>query len=154
MFQQQIKFSGLSKAQSASNRLAVRELRRLDAKRLFADSLQFVGEFDKMTIFKPTIEPKLPGAFLTDNPQTIWKAGAYKQRPLMLSFVPVEGGIISGIFKSQSELDEANEKIDQILEAALELKPGNVVKVKERYLSGIKKVSMDDAKSVLQVGFD
>lgn len=72
----------------------------------------------------------------------------------MLSFVPVEGGIISGIFKSQSELGEANEKIDQILEAALELKPGNVVKVKERYLSGIKKVSMDDAKSVLQVGFN
>lgn len=154
MFQQQIKFSGLSKAQSASTRLAVRELRRLDAKRLFADSMQFVGEFDKMTIFKPTVEPKLPGAFLTENPQTIWKSGEFKQRPLMLSFVPVEGGIISGIFKSQSELNKANERIDQILEAALELKPENVIKVKERYLSGIEKVSMDDAKAVLQVRFN
>lgn len=131
--------------------MGVRELRKLDAKKLFADSLQFSPEMDKMTVFKPTIEPKTGTAFLTDNPKTIWKSGGYKQRPLLLSFVPVEGGWIAPYFKSPETLTKVNLNIDKLLENALELRPENVQLVKQEYLSGMEKLAMDDAKAVLQV---
>lgn len=151
VFNQQIEFTGLSKAATANTRSAVRELRKLDAKKLFSDSLKFTSEFDKWTVFKPTVEPRGAGAFLTENPKLIWEKGAFKQRPFLMSFVPVEGGLMAGLFKSQESLNAVNSNMDKILEIGLELRPDNVPKVKERYLSGINKVSMTDVKAVLQV---
>lgn len=151
VFQQQVQSSGLSKAATETHRMAVRELRRLDAKKLFADSLQFAKDNDRLTVFKPTIEAKSATAFLTDNPKTIWKAGTYKQRPLLLSFVPVEGGWMAPLFRSQAALTKANANMDSILEHALELKAENVMKAKQRYLNGTERMGLDDAKAVLQV---
>lgn len=151
VFQQQIQHSGLSKAATENHRMAVRELRRLDAKKLFADSLQFSRGNDKMTVYKPTIEPRSATAFLVDNPKTIWKSGAYKQRPLVLGFVPVEGGWIAPLFNSEDTLTKVNLNMDKMLENVLELRSDNVAKVKQHYLSGTQKLALDDAMTVLQV---
>lgn len=154
IFNQQIEYTGLSKAATANTRAAVRELRKLDAKKLFSDSLKFSSEFDKRIVFKPTIETRAPGAFLVENPKTIWEKGTFKQRPFLMSFVPDEGGLMAGLFKSQDSLNALNANLDNALQFAMELKPENVPKVKERYLSGgVDKLSMEDAKAVLQVGF-
>lgn len=152
MFRQQIQYSGLSKAVTENNRMAVRELRRLDAKKLFTDSLQFSKDFDRIAIFKPTIEPRVATAFLTDNPKTIWKSGGYKQRPLLLSFVPIEGGWFSKLLKSEKALMKANENVDQFLGNALEMKPENIKRAKDNYLSGLEnRLTAPDLKPLLQV---
>lgn len=151
VFQQQIEYSGLSKAATETHRMAMRELRRLDAKKLFADSLQFSRGNDKMTVYKPTIEPRSATAFLVENPKIIWKTGAYKQRPLVLGFVPVEGGWIAPLFNSEDTLTKANLSMDQMLENALELKSDNVAKVKQHYLGETQNLALDDAMAVLQV---
>lgn len=132
--------------------MAIRELRRLDAKKLFADSLQFSKGSHRMTIFKPTTEPKSATAFITENPKLIWKAGNFKQRPLLFSFVPVEGGWIAPLFNSQEELSKISLKLDEVLQMTLELKPENVERVKEYYFTnGTDNSTMDDAKAFLQV---
>lgn len=105
-----------------------------------------------MTIFKPTTEPRSTTAFITENPKLIWKAGNFKQRPLLLSFVPVEGGWIAPLFKSQEELTKISSNLDEVLQKTLELKPENVKRVKEYYFTNeTDNSTLDDAKTFLKV---
>lgn len=134
-------------------RNAMRQLRRLDAYRLFEDSLQFTLDNDRMTVFKPSIEPTSATAFITENPKTIWKSGDFKQRPLLMSFVDLEGGWINSLLKarrSQEALSYNLEEDDDFLRNLLELRSDNVRIVKERYFANIS-TERDTEKALLQV---
>lgn len=151
MFKKQIAYSGILPSLSSNNRMAVRELRRYDAKKLYMDSHQFSRDNDRMTIFKPTIEAKSNTAFLTENPKIVWRTGSYKQRPMLFSFVPGEGAWIGSLFKSNEIISKGNLPSDLFLGSALELTAENVQKAMSYYLNETGTFSLDDVRSVLQV---
>lgn len=152
LFWQQVDFSQIKRTNATTTRVACRELRRLDAKRLFQDSLKFSEGLHIVTVFKPTIESRLAIApFITENPKTLWAEGRYKQRPILLSFLPVEGGLFAKLIGTPTALSYLNDNLNALAAKGLELKPENVPKVLDYYLNGTMQLTEENGPAILKM---
>lgn len=85
---------GIENIDNLSTFELIEKLRDIDVSVL----VNSVGELkiwsvDPITLYRPVIEPKGDGAFMTEHPASIWARGSFKQVPWMTGIVPNEGNV-------------------------------------------------------------
>lgn len=85
---------GIENIDRLSTAELVDKLREIDVSVL----VNSVGELkiwsvDPITLYRPVIENKSDGAFLTEHPAIIWQRGTFKQIPWMTGIVPNDGSV-------------------------------------------------------------
>lgn len=151
VFWKQLEYSGVPRSDAKTTLIGVRKLKAIGAYRLLEDSLKFSSTVDVLTVFKPSIEQQRLGSFLTDNPKLIWKEGKFKQKPMLFSFVPNEGGPFLKYLKSEEDISKLNGNLNEFIAMGLELKADNVPKVLDYYLGGRSQITSNDVETILKV---
>ncbi|CAG9768327.1 unnamed protein product [Ceutorhynchus assimilis] len=96
-------------------------LRQVDAMEIVKHDVLFMEwDFDPMIPFKPTIEPEVEGAFLTEHPIDIVKAGKSAQIPLIVG-ITTEDGALRGaaLLNNEDLLQELSDNFEKLLPISL-----------------------------------
>lgn len=89
---------GVANADTISTNALVNELRQFSANELISSVTQLkFFDVDSLTVYRTVVEPKLPGAFLTDTPYNLLRAGKYDKVPFMAGMVAEEGAVRSAV---------------------------------------------------------
>ncbi|XP_050306615.1 venom carboxylesterase-6 [Anthonomus grandis grandis] len=96
-------------------------LRKIDAIEIVKKDVIFMEwDTDPMIPFKPRIEPKGAGAFLTDHPINIIKSGKSAPVPLILGITSEDGALrAAGILNNNSLLEELNKNFKTLAPISL-----------------------------------
>nr|CAI5841374.1 unnamed protein product [Callosobruchus analis] len=95
-------------------------LKKVDAKRIIEQDEKFMlWDYDPMIPFKPVIEPKLDGAFLTEHPAKLVTTHKYENIPIMVGLNTEDGGLKVAGMNSQL-IQEFDEKFDELAPMSLE----------------------------------
>lgn len=96
-------------------------LRTIDAMDFVSkDDLFMEWDFDPMIPFKPTIEPNVEDAFLTEHPITIVKSGRSAPVPLIVGITTHDGALRgAGILNNQSLMDDLNTDFERTVPISL-----------------------------------
>ncbi|KAK5646892.1 hypothetical protein RI129_005356 [Pyrocoelia pectoralis] len=72
--------------------------------------------YEPRMIFKPVIEPKLLGAFITDHPVDIIKSGAFSQVPYIIGLTTDDGALISAkIYNDYKSVKKFNDDFENVV---------------------------------------
>nr|CAH7768495.1 unnamed protein product [Callosobruchus chinensis] len=95
-------------------------LKKVDAKSIIEQDDKFMlWDYDPMIPFKPVIEPKLDGAFLTDHPMKLITSHKYENVPIMVGLNTEDGGLkVAGM--TQQLIEEFDERFDELAPMSLE----------------------------------
>ncbi|CAH0557951.1 unnamed protein product [Brassicogethes aeneus] len=96
-------------------------LRKIDANKLVEqDSVFFEWDLDPMIPFKPTVEHKHDGAFLSEHPIETMKKGQQAKVPIIVGLNTEDGALRgAGIFGNPHLLDEINQDFDRVIPISL-----------------------------------
>lgn len=91
---QQATVVGIANADQLDSAQLVEQLRGKNVSELVdsVDLLKF-WSIDPIALYRPSIEPQLPGAFVTADIVSTWMRGDFKRVPWMASVVPNEGTV-------------------------------------------------------------
>lgn len=91
---QQAQVVGVGNTDEMNSFDLVEELRAINVSTLVnsIDHLKF-WSIDPITLYRPSIEPQLPGAFVTEDIVSVWTRGDFQQVPWMTGVVPNEGTV-------------------------------------------------------------
>lgn len=120
--------------------------------------LQF-WSVDPLTIYRPVIEQRIPGAFLTQDPMTIMKSGNYYPVPWMTGVVQNEGAVrAAAIVANKTLLADFNSKFTELLPKMVTFQTASlshneliVRKLKEHYLNNSSSFSDDNVQAFIDV---
>ncbi|KAG5884998.1 hypothetical protein JTB14_025344 [Gonioctena quinquepunctata] len=91
-------------------------LRKVDANTIIEqDGIFKVWDYDPMIPFKPSIEPKHEGAFLTDHPLNLIKDGKSMDIPIIVGLNTEDGSLKVAGYESQNLLEGFNDRFDEIV---------------------------------------
>ncbi|KAL1491255.1 hypothetical protein ABEB36_011876 [Hypothenemus hampei] len=77
-------------------------------------------DFDPMIPFKPTVEPDIEGAFLTQHPIDIIRSGIIAKVPLIVGITTEDGALRgAGILNNEILLNELNSNFDELIPISL-----------------------------------
>ncbi|CAH1963415.1 unnamed protein product [Acanthoscelides obtectus] len=95
-------------------------LKKVEAKHFIEQDVKFMlWDYDPMIPFKPVIEPKLDGAFLTEHPIKLITANKYENIPIMVGINTEDGGLKVAGMNSQL-IKEFDERFDELAPMSLE----------------------------------
>nr|ASM90852.1 putative juvenile hormone esterase 1 [Colaphellus bowringi] len=91
-------------------------LRKVDALTIIKqDEIFKVWDYDPMIPFKPSVEPKVEGAFLTDHPLNLIKSGQSMDVPVIAGLTTEDGGLKAAGYENVNLVDEFDQKFDEIV---------------------------------------
>ncbi|XP_055678822.1 juvenile hormone esterase-like [Lutzomyia longipalpis] len=131
------KYSGLKDWNTSTTFQLAYQLKQLDA-------LVLVEAVNKLFAFfatppvplRPCIEGDWEGAFLQEDPRTIWAEGRFVQKPILIGRTSNKGVLAAAIAINETLLGIFNENIDEFLPIQLDFHPRYVTKVMDYYLNG------------------
>lgn len=114
---------------------------------------------DPLTVYRPVIEPNLPGAFLTEEPRKTLKSGNYKAVPWMNGLVQNEGAVrAAAIVSNKTLLEDFNSKFNWLLPRMVSFNTESTKKndevterLKEFYLNGSTAITAENAQDFINV---
>lgn len=97
---------GIENIDQLSNSELVEKLREIDVAVLVNSINDLkIWSIDPLTTYRPVIEPKIDGAFMTEHPAVTWSRGNFKNVPFMMGIVPNEGTVrAAGKFNKAFEI--------------------------------------------------
>lgn len=116
-------------------------------------------DVDSLTVYRPVVEPKnLTGAFLTDTPLNLLRAGGFAKVPYMTGLVDAEGAVrAAAIVVNQTLVEKINEDVNGLLPQLMELKLSGeerkdfTAQIVGRYLPGTGEIDDHNENSFIQV---
>lgn len=105
------------------------------------DALELVFQVDNLFAFpgsppapvRPCIEGNWEGAFLTEDPRTIWAEGRFVPKPIVIGVTSDDATFVAAITTNQTRLDTFNQNIYDILPVLLEFDPRFATEVLDFY---------------------
>ncbi|XP_030754509.1 venom carboxylesterase-6-like [Sitophilus oryzae] len=96
-------------------------LRKADAMDIIKkDTIFMKWDFDPMIPFKPTVEPDVEGAFLTEHPVEAVKKGKSAPVPMIVGITKNDGALrAAGLIRNDQLLEELNKEFDKIVPVSL-----------------------------------
>nr|QYA71947.1 carboxylesterase [Anoplophora glabripennis]QYA71999.1 carboxylesterase [Anoplophora glabripennis] len=121
-------------------------LRKINATLIIGQDTEFMEwDYDPMIPFKPVIEPKVEGAFMTEHPVEMIESGKSADVPMIIGLNTEDGGLkAAGMFENAHTIEEFDENFNKL--APLSLMYSKIVndtnsvtkKLKEFYFSNEK----------------
>lgn len=113
----------------------VDHLRKLPAETLLEYASQVNQIHAGIGPFRPCVEGKWKGAFITEDPEYIWESGRYQQRPLLISHMAVEGAFMSDAVTTPAGLADFNSRLNYVISVGAEIPLDTVGLVTKFYLN-------------------
>lgn len=105
-FRRYAAIAGIPGAEDDDPSEIVRELRTRTAYELFSFQELITYPLAFVSPFRPVVEGHWSGAFITQQPEQIWKSGRYQQRPFLIGTTGYEEGYLADFYYNQTQRPE------------------------------------------------
>lgn len=151
---------GIENADQLTTKVLVDRLREIPADELISSVAQLkFFDVDSLTVYRTVVEPKnSSGAFLTDTPLNLLRAGKFVKIPYMSGLVEAEGAVrAAAIIVNENLTAEFNDNVAGLVPKLMELQlkgpklQAFTEKIINRYLPGTAKLTPANEQSFLKV---
>lgn len=125
-FRKYASIAGVPRAEEAEPAEIIQELRNRTAYELFSFQ-ELLTSPTWLPVFRPVVEEQWAGAFITKDPEIVWKSGCYEQRPFLIGGTGYEEGSFADLYYNHTQRSELLEhwttstaKLFEVPESALE----------------------------------
>lgn len=125
-FRKYASIAGVPRAEEAEPAEIIQELRNRTAYELFSFQ-ELLTSPTWLPVFRPVVEEQWAGAFITKDPEIVWKSGCYEQRPFLIGGTGYEEGSFADLYYNHTQRSELLEhwttstaKLFEVPESSLE----------------------------------
>ena len=110
----------------------------------------FAQQFLFLQPFRPVVEKNWEGAFITKDPEQIWKSGAYEQRQFLTGVTGYEEGLIGALAYNETIAAGLLANLPWFIVRLLEVPGAAVEPILQYYFDG--KPTLENFENILKVG--
>lgn len=114
----------------------VRQLRRKTAEELLEYQERMPLLHPILVLFRPVVEGNWGGAFISEDPECVWKSGRYEKRQILTGVTGYEQGAFADLFYNETVRGYLQRNFDSSMSTALEYPLEALAPIKDFYFGG------------------